>query len=375
MDIKKIIFISIFLLAIVTIGAVSAEDNVTLENFILESAHNDSQVLCEYPESISVQSSSDSGDEIIKENSSEVENSDSSNSGGSENFTIKFYDDYHLYGDTNIFGFLMPNDIENNVSVEIDGKPYDYEIYDINNRYLWVWGGDAQTQMGYMVKFSDLSLGDHNVIITYPGDSHYAESSLVKSITVHDGYKLLSKLTVTNLNAYYNSGKCFIATLMDENGNLIPNAEIKMDFNGKNKILKTDKNGQVKLITNNLAPKSYNVALTYLGNDYFTNSTVKAKITIKKIIPKITAFKKTFKKSLKTKKYTITLKANNKAMKNTKVYLKIKGKTYAAKTNKYGKATFKITKFTKKGTFKATVKYAGSRYYSAKTANTKITCK
>ena len=40
-------------------------------------------------------------------------------------------------------------------------------------------------------------------------------------------------------------------------------------------------------------------------------------------------------------------------MKKAKVTLKVKGKTYAAKTNSKGKATFKITKLTKKGTYKA----------------------
>lgn len=379
MNIKKIILISIFLLAILSISAVSAEDNAALNDSISDNVQNaisddENQTLNKCPQSDFLQSSDD---KIIKDNSSEDENSDSPKSAESENFTITFYDDYHIYGETNLFGFLMPKDIKNNVSVLIDGKPYSYEIYDINNLEQWVWGGDAQTQLGYMVKFFDLSLGDHEVIISYPGDSRYAESSLLKNITVHDtvDYKTLSKLTAANLNAYYNAGKSFTATLKDEYGNPIKDAEIKIFLNGKNETRKTDDKGQVRLGTNKLIPKSYDVSLTYGGNDYYANSTAKAKITIKKLVSKITAPKKTFKKSLKTKKYTITLKANSKAVKNAKVYLKIKGKTYTAKTNRYGKATFNITKLTKKGTFKATIKYIGSKYYSAKTVNAKIICK
>lgn len=366
-------------MAIVSIGAVSAEDNSTFNDSILENVQedisdDDTPVLAKYPDSVHIESSSDN--EIIQDNSSQDENSDLPKS--AENFTITFYDDYHIYGETNLFGFLMPKDIENNVSVLIDGKHYEYEIYDINNLDSWVWGGDAQAQRGYMVKFSDLSLGNHEVIISFPGDSRYNESCLVKSITVHDGvddYKMLSKLTASNLNAYYNADKSFTATLKDENGNPIKDEEIKILLNGQSKTLKTDKNGQIRLTTNKLVPKIYDVKLIYGGNDYYANSTAKAKITIKKLVSKITAAKKTFKKSLKTKKYTITLKANNKVLKNAKVYLKIKGKTYTVKTNKYGKATFKITKLTQKGTFKATVKYAGNQYYSSKTVNTKITCK
>ena len=49
--------------------------------------------------------------------------------------------------------------------------------------------------------------------------------------------------------------------------------------------------------------------------------------------PKLTAKKKTFKRSVKVKKYTIVLKDNRgKAIKKAKITLKVKGKTYAAIT-------------------------------------------
>ena len=67
--------------------------------------------------------------------------------------------------------------------------------------------------------------------------------------------------------------------------------------------------------------------------------------------------------------------SKNKAMKKTKVTLKVKGKTYKAKTNSKGKATFKITKLTKKGTYKAVIKYKGNNYYKKATKNTKIKIK
>ena len=85
---------------------------------------------------------------------------------------------------------------------------------------------------------------------------------------------------------------------------------------------------------------------------------------------------KTFKKSLKTKKYTITLKTNqNKPMKNVKVTIKINKKTYKATTNAKGKATFKIKKLTKKGKYTATIKFAGNKNYKATSAKVKITVK
>jgi hypothetical protein len=62
-------------------------------------------------------------------------------------------------------------------------------------------------------------------------------------------------------------------------------------------------------------------------------------------------------------------------MKGAKVTLKVKGKTYKAKTNSKGKAVFKIKNLKKKGTFKAKVKFAGNTYYNAVTKTVKIKIK
>ena len=62
-------------------------------------------------------------------------------------------------------------------------------------------------------------------------------------------------------------------------------------------------------------------------------------------------------------------------MKNTWVTLKINKKTYKAKTNSKGKATFKIKKLTKKGTFKATVTFKATKYYNKVTKKVKIKIK
>ena len=65
----------------------------------------------------------------------------------------------------------------------------------------------------------------------------------------------------------------------------------------------------------------------------------------------------------------------NKVIKNAKVTIKVNKKTYTAKTNKKGVATFKINKLTKKGTFKATITYKGDSYYNKLTKKVNIKCK
>ena len=89
----------------------------------------------------------------------------------------------------------------------------------------------------------------------------------------------------------------------------------------------------------------------------------------------IFAKNKVFKKKLETKLYSVVLKSKNgKVLKNAWITLKIKGKLFRAKTNGKGKATFKITKFYKKGNFKAVVKFKGSKKYKSvsKKVNIKI---
>ena len=63
-------------------------------------------------------------------------------------------------------------------------------------------------------------------------------------------------------------------------------------------------------------------------------------------------------------------------MKKVKLTLKVGKKTYTAKTNKKGIATFKITKLTKTGKYTSVVKFAGNKYYKkAKTVKTTVTVK
>ena len=63
-------------------------------------------------------------------------------------------------------------------------------------------------------------------------------------------------------------------------------------------------------------------------------------------------------------------------MEKVKVALKIKGqKTITAKTNSKGKAIFKINKLTKKGKYKAAVKFKGNKYYNKVSKKVKIILK
>jgi len=246
--------------------------------------------------------------------------------------------------------------IENktNVTVTIDGVSDDK--ISITNDTITVIGLDA---------------GEYTITIINNESRIYHQSNDTKTFTVN---KQATSITAADVSTTYNINKELVITLKDSNGNPLTGASVTVDLNGA-KTYTTDKNGQVKVSTKGLAPKTYTAKITFNGNTNYEKSAKNVKVTVKKATPKLTAKKKTFKTSVKTKKYTITLKDNTgKAIKKTKVTLKVKGKTYKATTNSKGKAVFKIKNLKKKGTFKATITYKGNKYYNkvSKKANIKV---
>ena len=166
-----------------------------------------------------------------------------------------------------------------------------------------------------------------------------------------------------------------VIALTDGDGNPLSGVNVTVDIGGA-KNYTTDENGKVNVSTGSLIPDTYDVEIRFAGNENYRGSNTTAEVVVNKATPKITAKAKTFKTTTKTKKYTITLKDNKgNGIKNTKVYLKVNGKTYVAKTNSKGKATFKITKLTKKGKYNAVVTYKGNKYYKKVTKKIKITVK
>ncbi len=227
---------------------------------------------------------------------------------------------------------------------------------------------------GDKITVSNLNAGTYSLKVTAVPLPDYATASATASVTVG---KMATKISSTKLTTTYNVAGKVTFTLKDEDGRVLSGENVTVIFNGNTYNKVTNAKGQVSFdVSSRLAPKTYYVYIKFEGDESFKASSANTKVVVLKATPKITAKAKTFKKSVKTKKYTVTLKTNqNKVMKNTKLTLKVNGKTYSAKTNAKGQATFKITKLTKKGKFTAVVKFAGNKYYNAKTVKPKITVK
>jgi hypothetical protein len=214
-----------------------------------------------------------------------------------------------------------------------------------------------------------LGEGTYSITAINPLNGQQAKSTL----TIRGGVTKTT-LTASKVTTVYNGGKSITLTFKDVLGNPLNSGIIAVKIAGNIKYVSTNAKGQAKLSTDKIAPGTYNVVSTFAGNDRFASASAVSKLKVSKASVKLTAVKKSFKVKVKTKSYTVTLKTNkNKVMKKVKITLKVNGKTYTAKTNSKGKATFKITNLIKKGKFKAVVKYSGNRYYKTLTKKPVIT--
>ena len=265
----------------------------------------------------------------------------------------------------------FPKDATGDVIVTINGKNYTGKI--IDGRVV--------------LDVTDLPAGNYTSIVYYLGDGNY--SSTVKTIVIIKNSTSISPdnpMGNTTQAESNNEGSISIPFPKDATG------EVMVEVDGKyytGRIV----DGQVVLDVGNLPMGNYNGNVYYFGDDKYSPSTRTMVFVIKetatnnnqqntpatpvaaKKASKITAKKKTFKATKKVKKYSITLKSGKTAIKKVKVTIKVGKKTYKAKTNAKGKATFKIKKLTKKGKYTAVIKYKGNKTYKATSKKVKITIK
>ena len=229
---------------------------------------------------------------------------------------------------------------------------------------------------------TNLDLGNYSSHLTFVQEG-YVNSSIEYNFTVtKDSAPIIAKITTKTTSFVINYAKSYSITLKDVIGKVISGKKITFKLNGKyigsaytnskgvatfkitSKMLKTAKAGSRKL------------TITFNGDNKFKSASKTVTVKINKEKTKLVATKKTFKAKTKVKKFTVTLKnSKGKAVKKAKLTLKVKGKTYYAKTNNKGKATFKINKLTKKGNHNAVIKFKTTKYYKATSKTVKITVK
>ncbi|WP_295618121.1 Ig-like domain-containing protein [uncultured Methanobrevibacter sp.] len=233
-------------------------------------------------------------------------------------------------------------------------------------------------------------VGKYSFEISYPGDEYegYTPASVNKTFsfmeTSDNGtndseilpIKIATKLIAPKVSAVYNVAKKIVITLKDANGKALVNKKVTVKVGSIRKTLTTNNKGQVSLNVATLVPKTYTAAISFNGDDLYKASSASAKIVISKGVTKLVAKAKTFKVKAKAKKFAVTLKdSKNRALKGKKITIKVNSKTYKATTNKKGVATFKITKLSKKGTYKSKIVFKGDKWYKGVSKVIKIKSK
>ena len=245
------------------------------------------------------------------------------------------------------------------VSCTIDGK---------------VYSANVENGLAVLV-IPKLNVGNYAVNLTYSGNQHVAISQTSFNVS-----KQNAEIVAVNKAYIINYGGKYSMKLKDIAGNVLSGKTVTFTLAGKfikSAITNVKGVATITLTANVLKSlKSGNKRLAIKFDDPNYKASKTVKITVNKEKTKIVAKNQKFKRTAKVKKYVMALK-NSKAKPVKKVWttLKVNGKTYKAKTNSKGKATFKITKLTKKGKFGAIVKFAGNNYYKATSKKVKITVK
>ena len=155
------------------------------------------------------------------------------------------------------------------------------------------------------------------------------------------------------------------------------NKTAKIGINGVIYTVVTDSEGKAGLQINLAKSTAYTYAIAYLGDDEYNASFAVSKLNLVKkpltITPKKTSY--TFTATAKNKYVEATLSTIKNEFdgkmylsEGKKVTLTIDGKTYSATAGKNGAIKFNLGSFTKKGTYKVTINYAGDGTYDTATS-------
>jgi hypothetical protein len=201
--------------------------------------------------------------------------------------------------------------------------------YDITNLYA---------ENGNMTQYDALIDKSGQMVFTAP-KAGYLNITLING-NIHVDVDSKDKIKSKDKTSYYKAKTIYKVKVTDLSGKVV-GKYVKFTIGGKNHKVKTNKNG-VATLKIKLKPGKYVVTSSY------GSAKVKNKITVKNTL--ITKNVKV--KVKKSAKFTVkVLNSKGKAFAKKLVKVKFKGKTYKLKTNKNGKATFKIPKNLKAGKY------------------------
>ena len=177
-----------------------------------------------------------------------------------------------------------------------------------------------------------LAYGNYIANVTYSGDDKY--NSLMRNTTVNIPKPVL---TAKNISIRYTTAYKY-KVLVKINGKAVVKQYVTFTFNGKTYKRLTDSKGYATLNLPKVKPRAAKYTITMTYNDIKLSKKVKVNSIV-------VAKNRKAKKSARFLRINVKLKpVAKKVQKGKKLTLKFRGKTFKAKTNRKGIATFTIKK-------------------------------
>ncbi len=215
---------------------------------------------------------------------------------------------------------VSPDKVTGNVTIDIDGKK---SVVNLTN---------GKTT----VTISNLTLGEHTLVVTYNGDEYYDASNVTYKF--NETFSPIVDLTVPDLEKYFGGLEKLEAILKDNLGNPIANGTIIFTINGRDTIKYTNENGSA-FININLIPGVYNITAKFNGTNIYNPMAVNGTVVVKS-----TAIGhdivKMFRNS--TQYSALFLDGEGNPLVNTTVKFNINGVLYNRTTNDKGIASLNI---------------------------------
>lgn len=307
MNFRNVFFISIILLAIFSISAISAEDVADI--------NEDVDIISADLEPVDVISTDVISEEsVIQENSSVVDGDDGNAS--DENVTQSSIESSDVVK-------YFKNDTQFEATFfDAEGNPLVSEKVKIS-----INGGEytRTTNVNGTIKFPiNLNPGDYVIKLTNP----------VTNETVFNNVTVLPTITANNVVKLYKNGTQYLVNVVDGQGNPSKGTVVSLNINGVFYNRTTDEKGVAKLNIN-LNPGTYVItAINTANEDRISNNiTVLSTIEGKDI-------KKYYKNA--TQYYANFTDGKGNPLKNTKVKFNINGVFYERTTNENGTAKLNI---------------------------------
>jgi hypothetical protein len=329
---KEFIILISFIILILSVSSVSANENLVIsediqENDDLNSINN---------EKLAISEDIQENDDLNDEPSMSLENGNLAHSTtleemGDNNPSTNSNDDYVLESNNITMyyknGSKFSTTLKDNNGAPVVNKTIHFNINSVIYNRTTDSNGTAFITI-------NLNPGEYNIVSTYNSGS--------KNFTCNGKVDVLSTISGKDLTKYFRNGSQFSVSVLDNIGNPLKNKSVRMNINGVFYDRKTNDDG-IATLSINLIPNKYTITVFHpdTGLQMSYNVTVLSTLSGKDLT-------KYFRND---SQYSVTVLDNaGNPLKNKSVRMNINGVFYDRKTNDDGIATLSINLYPNKYT-------------------------